>query len=47
MDVRSDTVFQFFVDGWWWSVTFHLVMYLVAWMTKTGRWSEIWGGDRD
>jgi hypothetical protein len=39
------TPFEFFVEHWWYSVTFHLVMYFPMWLTKAGRWSERWAGE--
>jgi hypothetical protein len=45
MTIPSDSVFSFFVAVWWASVTFHMAMYFPIWLTKAGRWSEMWLGD--
>jgi hypothetical protein len=38
------SVFVFFVEHWWYSVVFHMAMYMPMWLTKAGRWSELWAG---
>jgi hypothetical protein len=43
MEVSTDTPFAFFVDIWWYSFTFHFVMFFVFWMTKAGRWTDLIG----
>lgn len=44
LEISDSSPFAYFVGVWWVSVTVHLVLGLVFWLTKAGRWSSLWDG---
>lgn len=41
----TDPIWLKFVELWWYGLMFHFAMYFPMWLTKAGRWSELWSSE--
>lgn len=39
-----DSPFIYFVEHWWYGLVTHLVFHFTFFLTKAGRWSQLWTG---